>query len=169
VIGLRVIACARFPREGPSALHDLARGQRAGRPDAHGAVAALVVRGLAREAPDLDAAGSATLVPMAGHRTGTASAAAATLAEALVACHPGWVVVPALERLADAPRAMDGGPRDPGAEALTLRWPAIGGDGPVVLVDDVVHTGASLRAAWLAAPPELRARITALVAFRAED
>ena len=167
--GLRVIACASFRRDGPSALHDVARALRAGDEAALDTVAAIVLTGLAREAPELMAATDAVLVPMAGHLAGTVSGSAARLADRLHAGGPGWASAPGPERTADAPRALDAWPRDPDTEAMTLRWPAVPGDGPVILVDDVVHTGGSLEAAWLAAPLELRDRLIALVAFRAAD
>ena len=106
---------------------------------------------------------------MAGHLSGAVSGSAQRLVDRLCAAGPGWEAGEGPERTADAPRALDAGPRDRTAEAATLRWPAVPGTGPVLLVDDVVHTGASLEAAWLAAPPPLRDRLVALVAFRAVD
>jgi hypothetical protein len=166
---LRVIVGASFDRAGASELHDLARAFRAGDDAAAEAVSAIILAGLAREAPELDAAVGVTLVPMAGHEARTQSGRAERLAAALAAAHLGWTIQALIERIADAPRALDGGPRDPHAESATLRWSAVDGDGAVVLVDDVVHTGASLEAAWLVAPTELRARLVALAAFRARD
>ena len=166
--GLRVIACATFRRGGPSELHDLARAMRDAEATALDAVVAVVLAGLARDAPELAASTDAILVPMAGHLAGTVSGSARRLAGRLAADHPAWTASIGPERIADAPRAVDAGPRDPAAEAATLRWSDIPGAGPVFLVDDVVHTGASLDAAWLAAPPALRERLVALVAFRAE-
>jgi len=168
VSGLRVIACATFRRGGPSELHDLARAMRDAEATALDAVVAVVHAGLAREAPELAASTDAILVPMAGHLAGTVSGSAQRLVGRLSADHPAWTASIRPERMADAPRAVDAGPRDPAAEAATLLWRDIPGVGPVLLVDDVVHTGASLDAAWLAAPPALRERLVALVAFRAE-
>lgn len=165
--GLRVIAGASFPRDGESALHGLARALRAGDPAAVAPVASILAAGLTREAPELDVAGSVVVVPMAGHLVGTLSGRAAELAEGLVARHPGWTLAAGPERVSDAPAAMTAESRQPLAEAGTLRWPGIPGDVPVLLVDDVVRTGASLEAAWLAAPPELRVRLSAVTAFRA--
>lgn len=166
---LRVIACAAFRRDGQSALHELARRCRGGEPDALARVAALVADGLAREAPDLDAARKVHVVAMAGHLAGTPSGRSPDLAASLVERHPTWVLAAGLERVSDAPAARAGQSRDPTAEAGTLRWALPEGETPVLLVDDVVHTGASLEAAWLAAPPRLRQRLLAVVAFRAED
>jgi len=163
-----VIACASFRRDGPSELHDLARALRAGDEEPLDAVVAVVFAGLAREAPELLASADAVLVPMAGHLAGTVSGPARRLVERLGATGPGWAFGPGPERIVDAPRAMDVGARDAAAEAASLRWPPVAGRGPVLLIDDVVHTGASLEAAWLAAPRSLRDRLVALVAFRAD-
>ena len=165
---LRVIACASFRRDGPSELHDLARALRGGDEAALDAVVAIVLAGAAREAPNLLAAPDAILIPMAGHLTGTVSGSAQRLVDRLCAAGPGWAPAQGPERIADAPRALDAGVRDP-AEAATLHWPDVPGKGPVLLIDDVVHTGASLEAVWLAAPAGIRDRLVAVVAFRAED
>lgn len=164
----RVVAGAGFPRGEPSALHDLARALRAGDADALEAVAAVVLAGLARQAPALLAATGVTVVPMAGHLPGEPSGASRRLAERLALDLPGWVAGAGPARIAVAPSAIDGGPRAPATEAATLRWPGVAGAGPVVLVDDVVRSGATLEAAWLAAPAGLRARLVLLAAFRAE-
>ena len=165
---LRVIAGAAFRRGEPSELHDLARAARSGDSAALEAMAAVLLAGVAREAPDLLAAEGVTVVPMAGHLAGTASGPAEGLARGLCIARPGWLEAPGPERLADAPAASVAGERDPAQEAATLRWPGVRGRGPVLLVDDVVRTGASLEAARLAAPARLRERLVAAVAFRAE-
>ena len=167
--GLRVIACASFRRDGPSELHDLARALRASDEKALDAVVAILLAGLAREAPELASATGVALVPMAGHHAATVSGPAMRLVDRLCADHPGWLAALGPERIADGPRAFDAGRRDPAAEAATIRWRAVAGSGPVLLVDDVVHSGASLDAAWFAAPEHLRGRLLGLVAFRAED
>jgi hypothetical protein len=167
-MGLRVIVGGSFRRDRPSELHELARAARSGDPAALEAMAALVEGALTREAPELLTARDVALVPMAGHRAATASGPAAQLAERLGAGHPAWRIGVGPVRLADAPLARDADTRDPRAEASTIRWHEVTGDGPVVIVDDVVRSGASLEAAWLAAPPDIRGRLVALVALRAE-
>lgn len=166
--GLRVIACERFLRTGRSQLHDLARAARGGDPAALDAVAAIMSAGAAREAPALGSAIGVTVVPMAGHHAGSFSGPAPELARRLCAAQPAWRAAVGPERLADAPHALHTDARDPAAEAATIGWRDVPGDGPILLVDDVVRTGASLAAAWLAAPPGIRERLVALVAFRAE-
>jgi hypothetical protein len=166
---LRVIACAAFPREGSSPGHDLVRAFRAGDAAAFVAVRSLLVAGLEREAPDLWVEPRAIVVSMPGHLADSRSPALDRLATALADGQAGWQAGGGvLERVADGPAAKDGRPRDPAAEAATLRWGPVPGTGAVVLLDDVVHTGASLEAARLAAPPEIRERLAAVVAFRAE-
>ena len=166
--GPRVIACSVFPRDVGSPRHDLVRAFRAGDEPAFAAVAALVSDGLAREAPELDRDAGVVAVPMPGHRTATGSAPLERLAALLASDHPGWSAMPgALNRVENAPEGKAGGPRDPAAEAATLRWSKVPGKGPVLLLDDVMRSGATLDAAALAAPPAIRARLVALVAFRA--
>ncbi len=165
---LRVIVGASFRRAGPSELHDLARGARSGDPAALEAVAAILLAALARESPDLLVAPKVVVVPMAGHLAGTVSGPSGWLASRLCLARHDWVLAAGPERCEDAPPASGASARDPAAEAATLRWPDVAADGPVVLVDDVVRSGASLEAAWLAAPANLRTRLVALVAFRAE-
>jgi hypothetical protein len=169
VTGLRVIACASFRRDGPSELHDLARALRGESDAALDAVVAMMLAGLEREALDIASAPDAVLVPMAGHLAGTISGPAKRLVDRLGSDRMGPAAVTGLRRISDAPKAADAHPRDVAAEASTLQWGVIPGDGPILLVDDVVHTGASLDAAWLAAPARLRGRLVAVVAFRALD
>ncbi len=167
---MRVIVGATFRRSGASGLHDLARALRSGSPSALEDVGVILRAGLRRAAPDIAAAASVVVVPMAGHRAGSLSGAAGLLAEQVLVEHPQWTVAHALERVSDvAPATAADGPRDALLEAGTLRWRDVPGEDLILLVDDVVHTGASVEAARLAASSALRARLAVLVAFRAED
>lgn len=165
---LRIVACAAFPRAGASPIHDLVRAFRAGDEAAFEKVLALVRAGLAREAPDVASADDVVLAVIPGHRAGSAPGPMARLAAAIADDRPGWRVEAGLvARVADAPEGKNAPARDAGAEAATLHWGPVPGGGPVLLLDDVVRTGASLEAARLAAPPRVRQRIVGLVAFRA--
>ncbi len=86
VIGLRVVACAAFPRHGPSAGHELARAFRAGDPDAFAAVVDLVTAALADGAAGPTDGG--ILVPMPGHRAGRATRPASGSPIALAGAAP---------------------------------------------------------------------------------
>ncbi|HEY4754397.1 MAG TPA: hypothetical protein VIH37_14030 [Candidatus Limnocylindrales bacterium] len=168
---LTVVACGHFRRDVVSPGHDLMRRFRAGDDDAFEAVLALVRDGLTRVGAAMASPDDEVLVvPMPGHRAGDdATTALQRLAEVLVAGRPGWRAgTRCLRRVADAPEGKQGGPRDAASEAGTLRWSDVLDGARVLLLDDVVRTGASLEAARLAAPPDLRARLIALVAFRAE-
>jgi hypothetical protein len=176
VTGPEVIVLAVFARDEPSTLHDLARAFHAGDPAAAGEVAALVATYLAGDGAHRIAAvspGDAVVaVAVPGHRAGTANRPVEALLRAISGEVPGLAVAPGvLARVADAPEARRGdGVRDPAAEALTLRWhrdrlgPATG---QILLVDDVVRTGATFEAALRAAPAGLRRRIVPLALFRA--
>lgn len=128
------------------------------------AVRAAVERGT----PDL-AGDEVVVAAMPGHLPGTVHAPLERLAGALAAEHRGWRHGRGLlTRVAAAPSGREASERDPAAEAATLRWASVQSAASVLLLDDVVRTGASLEAAWQAAPPELRERILAVAAFRAE-
>jgi hypothetical protein len=168
---LRVVSCARFTRDLPSAEHDLARAFRTGDPAALAVVLALVRETLAREGARLVTPGTlAIAVP--GHAAGSVNAPCEALIAALATELPGLVPGPGvLVRVADAPEGKTGPPRDAGSEAATLRWrddlvpPGIA---RVLLVDDVVRSGASFEAAVAALPARLAASAVALAVFRAE-
>jgi hypothetical protein len=168
---LTVIACDHFQRDRESAGHDLVRRFRAGDAEAFETVLTLVRDGVARDAATIaSASDDVVVVPMPGHRAGDgASTVLQRLAESLAAGRPGWRAgAGTLRRVADAPEGKQGGPRDAVAEAATLRWTDVPSGVRLVLLDDVVRSGASLEAARLAASPEVRGRLVALAVFRAE-
>jgi predicted amidophosphoribosyltransferase len=64
-----------------------------------------------------------------------------------IALGRGWhLAADALRRTIPAPEAKAGRARDPAAEAATLRWHRPTPGHVIVLVDDVVRTGATIRA-----------------------
>jgi predicted amidophosphoribosyltransferase len=65
----------------------------------------------------------------------------------IVAARRGWRhVSDALRRTRAAPEAKAGSVRDPEAEAATLHWSRPAEGDVIVLVDDVVRTGETIRA-----------------------
>ncbi len=177
--GLEIVACASFPRDGVSRLHDEAAAFRIGDPGAFEVALDIARAALAGEAGRvLGTQTVAVAIPV--HLAGVRNRPCERLIEALAAEMSGLVVempglvagTRALVRAADAPEARGAATRDPAAEAATLRWDAtlIPDDADrILLVDDVVRTGSTFEAAALAAPPEIRSRLAALAIFRAED
>jgi len=168
---LEIVACASFRRTGVSRLHAEAASFRVGDPGAFDVVLELVREALAGEVGRvLGVRTVAVAVPP--HIAGARNVPCERLIEALAADLPGFrPAAGALVRIADAPEARDAATRDPAAEAATLRWDedAIPADADrILLLDDVVRSGATFEAAVLAAPPAVRSRLAALALFRAE-
>jgi hypothetical protein len=170
--GLEIAACASFPRAGVSRLHDVAAAFRVDDPRAFG-VALDLVRGALAGENALVLGTRTAVVAVPAHLAGARNRPCERLVAALAGELPGLVPAPgALVRVADAPEARGATARDPVAEAATLRWDEalvpVGAD-RILLLDDVVRTGSTFRAAALAAPPAIRDRLHALAVFRAED
>ena len=161
-------AAITFRRDVPDPGHDLLRAFRSGDPAAAARVEA-AARAALDALPDLAPPGTlAVAVP--GHLVGSRNAPCAALLRA-IGPSQGWTVAPAglLTRIADAPEGKRFGPRDAAAEAATLAWDAAlepADTGRILLVDDVVASGASLRAAAAAIPGVWRERTALLAAFR---
>jgi phosphoribosylpyrophosphate synthetase len=124
-------------------LHALIRAGRAGDRDAVATILAAV-----RQAPPgvWPAIVSGIVVPVPGHLPGPPGELVAAAAELIAAMHGWHPTRDALRRGTAAPEAKAGVPRDPVVEAATLEWQARGQGGAIVLVDDVVRTGVTLRA-----------------------
>jgi hypothetical protein len=171
---LEIVACASFQRTGVSRLHALAASFRVGDPGAFDVVLELAREALAGEDGEvghvLGIRTAAVAVPP--HVAGARNVPCERVIEALAAGLPGFrPVVGALVRIADAPEARGAASRDPAAEAATLRWDedAIPAEADrILLLDDVVRSGATFEAVVLAAPPAVRSRLAALAIFRAE-
>lgn len=185
-----IAACASFVDDGPSPLHDLVRRLRAGDTDALQAAVDLVAGALREGLPGLPhvrapaiaddtdppprtPAFAVAAVTVPGHRAGTANVACERVLERLALTIPWLRPSPgALVRVADAAEGKRGGTRDPSGEAATLAWRAErlrSDDGPILLLDDVVRSGASIEAAITAAPAAVGSRIVPLAVFRATD
>ena len=132
-----------FGIETPDRLHDLIRAARTGSPDAIREVLDGVRRAITAVWPEVT---DATLAPVPRHLPGPIhELVMATCNE--IATARGWrVAADALRRTARAPEGKTGGTRDPEAEAGTLSWVGWTPEPVIVLVDDVVRTGATIQA-----------------------
>lgn len=164
------LACIPFLRDVPSPRHELVRRFRAGDPGAVAQVLAQVRRAVAPHAARMFAPGTIG-VAVPGHRAGSVNAPCELLIRALAAEFPDLIPGPGvLVRVRDAPEAKAGQVRDPVAEARTLSWEAHlvpAGVRRVLLVDDVLRSGATLDAARAAVPSGLAASTVALAVFHA--
>ena len=167
-----IVVCVSFVRDQPSRAHELVRAWRSGDPVAAAEVLCLAGATLERDASHLVAPGTlAVAVP--GHRAREANAPCEGLIAALTGRFPGLVAARGvLVRVADAPEGKTGPVRDASAEVTTLHWnaPLVPPDVErVLLVDDVVRTGASLRAALGVIPAALAPASAALAVFCAVE
>jgi hypothetical protein len=167
---ITILACASFPIDTPSGLHELARAFHGGDPDVLEAVTAIVVDGLRRGAAGDHLTMPAAVVVVPGHAPASVNGPCLALARRLVDTL-GWPAPSqgVLARIAPAPEGRTATGRIPGDETVTLRWHAelLPAAGSIVLLDDVVRSGATLMAASLAAPVRLRERLVPLAVFRA--
>lgn len=123
-------------------LHELIRGAR----DGDRTAAGRVIVG-AREAAPLLLPGvtDAVVIPVPGHAVGTASPLVRAASMAIAQARGWWYAAASLRRRGPALEAKAGGARDIGMEATTLDWiPPLRG-GRIVLVDDVLRTGLTVR------------------------
>jgi hypothetical protein len=162
-------ACVTFASDEPG-LHELARAFHDGAPDVLDAVTAIVVDGVRSGTAGLPAMSPAAVVVVPGHEPGSVNGPCLALAGRLVAAL-GWPPpsTGVLLRTAAAPEGRTAIGRMPAAEAATLRWHTerLPATGHVVLLDDVVRSGETLTAAFLAAPGSLGERLLPLAVFRA--
>ena len=125
------------------ALHELIRAARGGHP----AAVSDVLEQVRRAAPSVwTGITTAVIVPVPRHLPGPAHHLVAAISRDIAVAR-GWRYAEnALSRQSPAPEGKVGGVRDPEAEAKTLEWRRPAGGRVIVLVDDIVRTGATLRA-----------------------
>jgi predicted dehydrogenase len=130
-----------FVLDAPDRLHDLIRTARTGDPAAIAEVLRGVRRAITTVWPEI---ADAAVAPVPRHVPGPAHGLVMAMCEAIAEAR-GWRLVGnALQRTSPAPEGKAGGGRDLETEAATLTWD-LSTPGPViVLVDDVVRTGATL-------------------------
>jgi hypothetical protein len=154
---IRVIRCAGLSASGdvatttllgsfaldtPDRLHDLIRMARAGSPEAVAEVVRGVQDAITAVWPEITAA---TVVPVPRHVPGPAHELVVTTCQAIVNAR-GWSLdSDALRRTIPSPEAKAGGRRDPETEAATLTWDRATLGRVIVLVDDVIRTGATIQ------------------------
>jgi phosphoribosylpyrophosphate synthetase len=132
-----------FALDAPDRLHDLIRAARAGSPQAMLEVANGVRGANGAVWPDI---ADAVVVPVPRHTPGPAHGLVVATCEE-IALTRGWRVVrDALVRTRPASEGKAGGARDPESEAATLTWAGSTPGSVIVLVDDVIRTGATIQA-----------------------
>jgi hypothetical protein len=138
-----VLGSFRPDRTGP--VHATIRALRTGR-DGEPAVTARLPATVGGAWPEVR---DAVVVPVPGHLVGGASAAVERLAVAIADLRHWRLAREALRRVQPSAEGKAGPARDPAAESATLDWARPAG-AVVVLVDDVVRSGATIRACTLA-------------------
>jgi predicted amidophosphoribosyltransferase len=123
-------------------LHDLIRAAR----DGDRTAAGHIIDGAREAAPRLlPGVTDAVVIPVPSHAVGTASLLVQAAAMAIARARGWWYAPASLRRRGPVPEAKAGGTRDIGMEATTLEWsPPLSG-GRIILVDDVLRTGMSVR------------------------
>ena len=137
------IVLGSFSVESRVGLHEVVRAARAGDPEAVADILDRVRRAAPAIWPEVTAA---IVVPVPGHLPGPPHPWLVAVSEAIASARGWHLAFDALRRTSPAPEGKTGHSRDPGSEAATLRWhlPALGA--MIVLVDDVIRTGATIGA-----------------------
>ncbi|HET9522150.1 MAG TPA: hypothetical protein VFO73_13965 [Candidatus Limnocylindrales bacterium] len=137
------IAIGSFSIEDADGLHALIRAARSGDP----AAVSEILQWVRDAAPSMWAEiTEAVVVPVPPHGPGPTHPLVATVSRAFAAARGWHEASDAFRRHRPAPEGKAGGARDPGSEAGTLEWRRPARGRVIVLVDDVVRTGATLRA-----------------------
>jgi phosphoribosylpyrophosphate synthetase len=137
------ILLGSFSADRADQLHDLLRVARAGDADAMSAILDRLRSAAPSVWPGID---GAVVLAVPGHLPGPANPLVLAVADDLAAAR-GWDHRrDALRRVRPSPQAKSGAARDAAAEAETLVWVPAPGGTAIVLIDDVIRTGATLAA-----------------------
>jgi predicted amidophosphoribosyltransferase len=139
-----MIALGTFVAGDDSALHALIRRFRAGDPDAYRIALEAAARALAEQRDSIPRPGLLVAVP--AHSPSDARRPLDRLVSDLAA-HGDWAAPkdPPLRRVLRVPEAKLGR-TDPASLAASLRWTPPRQSGPIVLIDDVIRSGATIAA-----------------------
>jgi len=136
------IVLGSFRVAGASSLHRLIRSARAGDPTAMGTVVDRLAKTIGSTWSTIT---DGVVVPVPGHLPGSDNPLV-EIASSEIATRRGWFCAEgALGRSRPAPAAKTGPIRDRRAEVGTLAWLAPQHGQTIVLVDDVIRTGTTLR------------------------
>ena len=136
------IVLGSFQLARASSLHRLIRAARTGDPTAIGTVVDRLGQAIGSIWPTIT---DGVLVPVPGHLPAS-DVPLVRIASSEIATRRGWVYAEgALRRRRPAPAAKTGPVRDRCTEIESLRWIAPERGQTIVLVDDVVRSGATLR------------------------
>jgi predicted amidophosphoribosyltransferase len=123
-------------------LHDLIRAAR----DGDRTAAGHIIDGAREAAPRLlPGVTDAVVIPVPSHAVGTASLLVQAAAMAIARARGWWYAPASLRRRDPVAEAKAGGTRDVAAEAATIDWIAPRQGRRIVLFDDVLRTGMSVR------------------------
>jgi predicted amidophosphoribosyltransferase len=136
------IVLGTFTARPADPLHDLIRAAR----DGDRTAAGHIIDGAREAAPRLlPGVTDAVVIPVPSHAVGTASLLVQAAAMAIARARGWWYAPASLRRRDPVAEAKAGGTRDVAAEAATIDWIAPRQGRRIVLFDDVLRTGDTIR------------------------